>query len=252
MTSIEHIQDTINRKNTNAHAFWVGHPTDEAKAIYYTHFGIVSDKETVSEIKNKQHSATLANKSGKADIEFSKKINSDMVWFSPEIDLSCWRHPEGKPMWELYGGKKRKSLTQPGVFAETTDLSEVENFDWPNPGFMDYSPVLEDVKYAVDNDIAVFGGMWCPFWHIVADFFGMENYFIKMYTDPKIVQAVTERVIDFYLETNSKCLDIMGQYLVAGFFGNDLGTQRDLMVSYEMLDTFIFPYYKKIIDLIKS
>lgn len=252
MNGIQRITDTINRKNSKSSAFWVGHPTDDAKEIYYKHFNIKNDEETEQEKKNKETSTILANKSGKADIEFSKKIQSDMVWLSPEIDLSCWKHPQGKPMWDVHGGKKRTSLNQPGVFAETTDISEIDNFDWPNPDYLDLTPVRDDVKYAVDNGIAAFGGMWCPFWHTVADFFGMENYFIKMYTDPDIVQAVTERVVDFYMETNRRCLDEMSEYLVAGFFGNDLGSQLDLMVSYEMLDKFVFPYYQKIIDLIKS
>jgi len=42
----------------------------------------------------------------------------------------------------------------------------------------------------------VFSGLWCPFFHILSDFFGMENYFVKMYDNPALVECVTERVVD--------------------------------------------------------
>ena len=252
MSGKNRVEDTVNRKNASASAFWVGYPTDDAKKIYFQYFGIKSEEESAEAKRNREFCATLATKSGKADVEFSKKISSDMVLLSPEIDLSCWKHPLGKPMWDVYSGKKRESLAQPGVFAETTDINEVDRFDWPDPEYLDFTTVLEDVKYAANNGLAIFGGMWCPFFHTVADFFGMENYFIKMYTDPGVVQAVTEHVMDFYLTTNRKCLGLMKEYLTAAFFGNDLGSQLDLLISKEMLNTFVFPYYEKMIRLIKS
>lgn len=252
MTAKELVKSTLNRENSRASAFWVGHPTDEAKEIYYRHFGIEFDEETAEEARNRESSATLANKSGKADILFSQKIKSDMIWLSPEIDLRCWKHPEGKPMWDCYAEHKRESLSQAGRFAETTDTAEVEKFDWPDPAYLDFTPVLNDVKYAYENDIAVFGGMWCPFFHVASDFFGMEEYFMKMYTEPKVVHAVTQHLVDFYLESNKRCMEAMGKYLMAGFFGNDLGSQLSLLVSPEKLDEFVFSYMKKIIEEIKG
>jgi uroporphyrinogen decarboxylase len=94
--------------------------------------------------------------------------------------------------------------------------------------------------------------MWCPFFHVLSDFFGMENYFVKMYTDPDVVIAATERVIDFYLEANKRTLDAMGSKLTSAFFGNDFGCQRSLLISPELFDKFIFPYMKKLIDQMKS
>ena len=32
----------------------------------------------------------------------------------------------------------------------------------------------------------------------------MENYFVKMYTHPEVVHAVTRHIIDFYLEGNRR------------------------------------------------
>lgn len=44
----------------------------------------------------------------------------------------------------------------------------------------------------------------------------------------------------------------MASDLDAGFFGNDFGSQLDLMISPEMFDRFILPYYRRCIEVIKS
>lgn len=83
-------------------------------------------------------------------------------------------------------------------------------------------------------------------------FFGMENYFVKMYTDPEVIHAATRHIVDFYLETNKRYLQMAKPYLSAAFFGNDLGSQRDLLISPECFDTFILPYMRELIDQMKG
>jgi len=38
----------------------------------------------------------------------------------------------------------------------------------------------------------------------------MENYFIKMYESPEIVEAVTEKVVDFLVAANDKFFADLG------------------------------------------
>jgi len=59
-------------------------------------------------------------------------------------------------------------------------------------------------------------------------------------------------VLDFYLETNRRCLDAMAPKLDAVFFGNDLGSQEDLLISPGAFDAFVLPGYKRIIEQVKS
>ena len=98
----------------------------------------------------------------------------------------------------------------------------------------------------------VFTGMWSCFFHQVADFFGMENYFIKMYEEPKIVEAVTERVVDWYVASNEKFFQGLGDRADVLFFGNDFGTQLDLFISPEMFRKFVLPGFKRIIEVGKK
>lgn len=119
--------------------------------------------------------------------------------YVPHHDRTYYRHPEGKPVFDISGGKPRESLTQPGVFADCEDIREVEAFDWPDPTYLDLTDTLHYIDNMHDKGKYIFSGAWAPFFHDLCDFFGMENYFLKMFTAPAIVEAVTERVIDFYL-----------------------------------------------------
>jgi uroporphyrinogen decarboxylase len=80
----------------------------------------------------------------------------------------------------------------------------------------------------------------------------MENYFIKMYENPDVVEAVTERVLDFYCEANRMVLDEMGDLIDVFFFGNDFGTQLDLFMSPAMFERFVLPGIKRLVDTVKK
>lgn len=247
MNSRELFEAALNRQNTDVNPFWAGHPSDEAKTKYYKELGLSTHVRSSVEINNAESSVLLATGTGADEIVFDKKIGSDMIWLSPELDMRSWVHPEGKQMWDCFDDE-RKSLTQPGRFAECESIKEIEAFDWPDPKYLDLTTTEEDIRQAYDAGMAIFGGMWCPFFHVVCDFFGMENYFIKMYTEPELVHCVTEHVVDFYLKANDMVLSRMAPYLSAGFFGNDLGSQLDLLISPECFHTFIEPYLKRIVD----
>ncbi|MGI6113416.1 MAG: uroporphyrinogen decarboxylase family protein [Mahellales bacterium] len=251
MDGRERIKAIFNKEPVDRTGFWLGNPADDTKKIYYEYFGI---KDDLAELDNSHEDDTvlLTKKSGRADLELGLKLGNDFMWYSPELELSSWKHPEGKPMFDVLGGKPRESLSQPGIFAECENVKEIEDFPWPDPKYLDFSSTIKKIDEAREHGLAIFGGMWMPFFHVLADFFGMDNYFMKMYTHPKVVEAATERILDFYLEANKRCLDAMGSKLDAAFFGNDLGSQLDLMISPDAFKRFILPGIKRIVEQAKS
>lgn len=208
--------------------FWHGHPNPESTAALYRYFGV------------------------KDDFELGLKLGNCCRWVWPD-DLDVWDYAK-KPLFDVLGGQKRYSLSQPGVFADYTDedLDLVEQFPWPDAADLDFTRTLEEIDRTVAAGQAVLSGNWCPFFHQVSDFFGMENYFIKMYTDPELVTAVTRHVVDFYLAANRRLFDLAGDKIDAAFFGNDFGTQRDLLISPACFDQFVLPYFKEFTDLAHS
>ena len=177
-------------------------------------------------------------------LALSRMMNDDLRWIAP--DFTCW--PSEKPMFDVLGGRKRISLSQPGIFAECEDVFEVDGYGgWPDPINLDLDKLENLIDTVHGQGMAVASGMWSCFFHVVADFFGMENYFVKMYTDSDVVEAVTERVVDFYIAANERIYQRMAGKIDAFFMGNDLGTQRDLIISPEMYRRFVLPGQKRLI-----
>jgi len=250
MNGKERIKAILDKKPVTRPGFWLGNPADDAKEIYAEALGI--SIKTPKQESSTSNSILKASKLFDEDVLLHEKLGSDLFWVSPELDPNVYQHPEGKPMFDIFGGKPRESLTQPGIFAECEDIKEVEAFEWPNPDYLKFDETLKIVEKASSKGMAVFGGMWMPFFHTVADFFGMENYFMKMFTSPHVVKAVTEKVLEFYLEANRRCLNLMGDKIDAQFFGNDLGSQKGLLVGADQLKEFVYPGFIKIINQAKS
>lgn len=183
----------------------------------------------------------------KDDFELGVKLGSTCRWIQPEA-YSLYQHPENKPMFDVLGGIKRTSHNQDGVFAQCEDVKEVEAFEWPDEKYVNFDSTIREIDRAVSVGQGVLSGSWSCFFHNVCDFFGMENYFIKMYTDPDVVEAVTEHVVDFYLKINERLFTEAGHKIDMFFFGNDFGSQLDTLISPEMFDRFVMPGFKKFTD----
>jgi len=56
---------------------------------------------------------------------------------------------------------------------------------------------------------------------------------------------VSDRVCGFYYEANERFFELAGGLVDAFFFGNDFGTQLDLIMSPEHFDEFIMPWFRK-------
>jgi uroporphyrinogen decarboxylase len=77
------------------------------------------------------------------------------------------------------------------------------------------------------------------------DLFGMESYLVNMYENPTLVEAVTDRVCQFYYEANERFFAAAGDLVDGFFFGNDFGTQRDLICGPQQFDRFVMPWFRR-------
>ncbi len=244
MTSKQLISDIFSGSDAGRPGFWLGNPANETKKQYYEKLGIRADID----MAGRTDSVLKTGRRTKLDVQLHEHFKSDIFWVCPHHDRTYYRHPEGKPVFDISGGKPRESLTQPGVFADCEDIREVEAFDWPDPTYLDLRDTLHYIDHMHDKGKYIFSGAWAPFFHDLCDFFGMENYFLKMFTAPAIVEAVTERVIDFYLELNRLLFDAAHDRIDAVFFGNDLGSQYNALMGKNEFLAFIFPGIRKIVD----
>ncbi len=222
MSNREQFANILNKRSGHC-GFWHGNPNYAyADAIYHA-FGV------------------------KDDFELGIKLGSTCRWVMPDA-CNMWKPPDNRPMFDVLGGQARRSLNQDGVFAACESVAEVEAFAWPDEKYIDFSQTIREIDATLAADQAVLSGSWSCFFHNVCDFFGMENYFVKMYTDPDVVEAVTEHVVDFYLRINERLFTQAKGKIDMFFFGNDFGSQLDTLISPELFDRFVMPHFAKFTD----
>ncbi|MBQ3955312.1 MAG: hypothetical protein II680_05435 [Clostridia bacterium] len=203
---------------------WTGHPNTKTVPIYAEKWGIEPTREAIFQF-----------------------LNDDCRWISAD---SGYHHPEGLPAIDPAYRTVRRTLSAEGFFANAETVADVDKYPWPDPDYCDFTDIYRQVEQFPDK--MVFTGMWSPFYHQVADFFGMENYFMKMYDCPEVVEAVTERIVDYYVASNEKYFSELGDRSDVMFFGNDFGTQRDLFISPELFRKFVMPSFKRLIAVGKK
>ncbi|HEY3332685.1 MAG TPA: uroporphyrinogen decarboxylase family protein [Capsulimonadaceae bacterium] len=241
MTSRERLKTIFAGGTPDRCGFWLGNPHNDTWPLYFKHFGINDDSATA--VCDDNDVTSHAHIGWSAEEKLRRMLGDDYRWISPQ--WTSYKHPDGKPIWEHQHDAAR-GLASGGVFANCETVSDVEEFPWPNPDYLDFTECLQALRNTGDFYRA--SGMWTCFFHDVADFFGMENYFVKMYTDPEVVEAVTRKVCEFYLEANERFFAAAGDEVDGYFFGNDFGTQLDLLVSPGLFDRFIMPWFRKFTD----
>ena len=221
-TSRENVLDIFNRKNTNLGAMWTGHPNDKTIPIYAKEWGIEESREAIYSF-----------------------LDDDCRWIRPE--RGCF----GVGIQPYYGMDAKHNLGGAGCLAGAETVRDVETmYPWDKEYKFDFTDVYAEIEKFSDK--AIFTGMWCPFFHQMADFFGMENYFCMMYEAPEVIEAATEKIVDYYVAMNDAFFAGLGDRADIMFFGNDFGTQLDLFISPEMFRKFVLPSFKRLIAVGKK
>lgn len=217
MNSRKRVRNIIAGEPADRCGFWLGNPHPDTWPILHAYFGT------------------------KTEEGLRQKLGDDFRWISPQFFPNAYQDPGGKEMFDAGLDKAKHGAV--GPLAEYEDISKVESFPWPNPDFLNFDACLESLRNA--GDVYRASGFWTCFYHNVMDLFGMENYMIKMYTHPDVVHAVTNHVCEFYYEANERFFEAAGDMVDGFFFGNDFGTQRDLICGPAHFDAFIMPWFRK-------
>ena len=130
-------------------------------------------------------------------------------------------------------------------------MEDVENYPWPKPQWYTGKDIKKDIE-KWGGEYAILSGDWSPYWHDAIDLFGMEELFIKMYTEPEIVSAVFDRLVDYYYEVNKIVFEDASEHIDIFFLGNDFGGQNGPLIGLEIFDKFVTPGLEKLASLAHS
>ncbi len=140
-----------------------------------------------------------------------------------------------------YGMATHNPLSEAG-------MEDIEAYSWPDPDKIDMSKIRSDAEKHHDQ-YAILGGDWSPFWHDLTDLLGMENMFVKMYTEPDLVDRMIEKIMDYYMEVNTRILEEAADLIDIFFIGNDFGSGTGPLLDVSLFDRFIVPQLKRLTGL---
>ena len=216
MTSRERIRTIIAGQAADRCGFWLGSPHADTWPIYHAYFGT------------------------KTEEELRQKLGDDFRWICPQWMPGAYRSPDGRRLFDTGTVGYHAAA---GPLAECETVADLDRYPWPKAADMDFASTLAALD--ATGDLYRASGLWTCYYHNLMDLIGIEEYFIKMHTHPAVVEAATDRVCQFYYDANERFFREAGDRVDAFFFGNDFGTQRDLMCSPAHFAQFVLPWARK-------
>lgn len=131
--------------------------------------------------------------------------------------------------------------------AEIETIADIEKHKFPDPDEWDVKFTDKDLKNT--EGYCVIGGSWAPFFHDSMELMGMERFFVEMYMNPELVDAIIEKTFEFYYGVSERMFEANPNIINFHFFGNDFGSQRALLFAPEKWRKFFKPRLAKLIAL---
>jgi len=221
---------TIAREAVDRNATWLGLPAEGAVPGLLRYFKAGS----LTEMKDKLHDDVYP-------VEMPYESDTSHAIYTA---LSFAKHPTGSDF--------DRTLTVPGFFEDMEDPELVETFPWPDPARHINPDDCRRLVRETPRDAAVVGVIWSAHFQDTCAAFGMENALMTMLAAPEMYRAVDRRIVDFYLKANEIFFEATRGYLDAILIGNDVGSQRNLMISPEQVREFVLPGSRRLIQQAKD
>jgi uroporphyrinogen decarboxylase len=77
----------------------------------------------------------------------------------------------------------------------------------------------------------------------------MEQTFVKMYMEPDLVERLIGRIVDYYIEVNTRIFEEAADLIDIFFIGNDFGSNTGPLMEVSLFDQFIVPQLKRLTGL---
>lgn len=226
MNSIERFYATINREKTDRPAAWLGMPDIHSQAALFDYYKVKNLHELKLAIGDDFYAVDVPYHSPNASAIFAA-----FDWYM-----------DGNVDAEV------RTLTADGCFKDAEDLEDLSFFQWPDPEkYIDPAECRRRVDMA-PKDKAVIGMSWSAHFQDTCASFGMETALMNMIANPEIYEAVDKKILEFYLKANEIFYEATKGRLNAVLIGNDMGSQRGLIISPDMIRRFIIPGCKKLVE----
>ena len=226
MTGIERFLAATERKPVDRPPVWLGMPDLKAQPALFDFYGVQNLHELKVAVGDDFYAVEVPYQSPTANA-----IYAAFDWYSKgEVD------------------SHERTLTTPGCFCDAEEIEDLAFFDWPDPAqYIDPAECRRRVDMAPEGKVCL-GMMWAAHFQDACASFGMETAMMNMIACPEVYEAVNEKIVDFYLKAGEIFYEATKHRLNAVLIGNDMGSQRGLMLSPEMIRRFVIPGCRKLVE----
>lgn len=226
MNSLERFYATIERRPADRPAAWLGMPDIKSQPALFEYYGVKNLHELKLAIGDDFYAVEVPYESPE-----SNAIYAAFDWYRDgNVDA------------------EDRTLTADGCFKDAEELSDLDFFEWPDPEkYIDREECRRRVM-AAPEDKVVLGMLWSAHFQDTCAAFGMETALMNMVANPEIYEAVDAKIMEFYLKANEIFFEATRGRLNAVLIGNDMGSQRGLMISPEMVRRFVIPGCRKLVE----
>ena len=225
MNSLERFYATAERKPVDRPAAWLGMPDPQALPGLFSYYGVKDIHELKMAVGDDFYAVEVPYES-----ETAHAIYAAFDWYkNGEVDAM------------------NRTLTAPGCFHDAEDMEDLV-FDWPDPAaYIDAAECRRRVEMAPEGK-TVLGILWSAHFQDTCAAFGMETALMNMIAAPELYEAVNKKVLEFYLKANRIFYEATKGKLHAVLIGNDMGSQRGLMISPELVRRFVIPGCRRLTE----
>ena len=225
MNSLERFYATADRKPVDRPAAWLGMPDPQALPGLFSYYGVKDIHELKMAVGDDFYAVEVPYES-----ETAHAIYAAFDWYkNGEVDAM------------------NRTRTAPGCFHDAEDMEDLV-FDWPDPAdYIDAAECRRRVEMAPEGK-TVLGILWSAHFQDTCAAFGMETALMNMIAAPELYEAVNEKVLEFYLKANRIFYEATKGKLHAVLIGNDMGSQRGLMISPELVRRFVIPGCRRLTE----
>jgi uroporphyrinogen decarboxylase len=188
--------------------------------------------------------------------ELYDKLNIDGLT-RIEVPRTKLHHPSD-PESDIWGLRRKKVSYGAGIYDEFdnhplenfTTVEEIHDYAWPSADDHDYEAFREMVR-TVPRHRFIRSGEFEPFLLYCA-LRGLEQGLMDFLEYPTLVEAGLDHIFQYYYELNQRAYEIGKGVIDMLFLAEDLGGQRELLMSLDDIRKFILPNQKQMADLARS
>ena len=233
MTGLERFYRTIAYEPVDRPACWLGDPTPGEAEKLCAFYGVRSVNELKKAVGDDFYAV-------------------DIPYHSPACSAIYAAFD-----WYMNGSNvdtEHRTLTADGCFTPCGDIGDIEavRFQWPDPEKYIDPDLCRRIAEEAPAGKTVMGMMWACHFQDFCAAFGMQTAMMNMIAEPEMVHYVDDHIVAFYEKALRIFLEATRGKVHVLLIGDDMGSQRGLMISPALIREFVIPGAKRLIGIAHS